>query len=107
MLGVQELPSVGRQASCRLLCSYVLMFLCVSETRLLPNISNQFIDLPQYSVFRCAKGRGGGVCIFVRNNLSATLLPTHTINRPTGVEDVWITMRTEQHENSSNLVKHN
>ncbi len=27
VLGVQELPSVGRQASCRLLCYYDLMFL--------------------------------------------------------------------------------
>ncbi len=67
--------------------------LCVSETWLLPNIPNQFIELSQYSVFRCDKGRGGGVYIFVRNDLSATLLPTHTINRPTGVEDVWITLQ--------------
>ncbi len=30
-VGVQELPSVGRLASCRLLCSYVLMFLWSRE----------------------------------------------------------------------------
>ncbi len=67
--------------------------LCVTETWLLPNIPNQFIDLPQYSVFRSDKSRGGGVCIFVRDYLSATLLPTHSINRPPGVEDVWITIQ--------------
>ncbi len=67
--------------------------LCVSETWLLPNIPNQFIDLPQYNVFRSDKGRGGGVCIFVRDHLSATLLPTHPINKPSGVEDVWITLQ--------------
>ncbi len=67
--------------------------LCVSEMWLFPNIPNQFIDLSQYSVFRCDKGRGGGVCIFVRNDLTATLLPTHTTDRPTGVEDVWITLQ--------------
>ncbi len=31
MLGVQELPSVGRQASCRLLCSYVLVLMCLTN----------------------------------------------------------------------------
>ncbi len=60
----------------------------VSETCLLPIIPNQFNDLPQYSVFRNDESRGGGVCIFVRDYLSATLLPTHTINRPPGIEDV-------------------
>ncbi len=67
--------------------------LCISETWLLPDIPSQFVDLPQYSVFRSDKSRGGGVCIFVRGFLNATLLPTHTVNRPTGVEDVWITIQ--------------
>ncbi len=66
--------------------------LCVSETWLLPNIPNQFIDLPQYSVFRSVKGRGV-VCIFVRDYLSATLLPTHPVNKPPGVKDMWITLQ--------------
>ncbi len=66
---------------------------CVRETWLFPNIQNQFIELPKYSVFRSDKIRGGGLCIFVRDYLSATLLPTHTVNRPTGVGDVWITLQ--------------
>ncbi len=33
------------------------------------------------------------MCIFVRDDLRATLLPTNTVNRPTGVENVWITLQ--------------
>ncbi len=35
-ISVQELPSVGRLASCRLLCSYVLMFLFTTHIRIFP-----------------------------------------------------------------------
>ncbi len=33
------------------------------------------------------------MCIFMTDYLKATMLPTHTVNRPTGVEDVWITLQ--------------
>lgn len=36
--------------------------LCISETWLSPDTPNEHIVIPNYSVYRCDKGRGGGVC---------------------------------------------
>lgn len=41
--------------------------LCISETWLCNNIPNEHIDIPEYIVYRCDKGRGGGVCIYIRD----------------------------------------
>ena len=67
--------------------------LCISETWLLPNMTDKFINIPQYKVFRQDVGRGGGVCIYVRDYLSATLLPPLNNDRPPGVEVVWCTIQ--------------
>ncbi len=75
--------------------------LCVSETWLLPNIPDQLINLPDFNVFRCEKGRGGGACIFVQNSLSVTTQPSHTENLIPGVEDVWVTV---QHRRFSSVI---
>ena len=64
--------------------------LCVSETWLLPETPDKFVNFDNYSIFRCDKGRGGGVCIFVRKTFNVTPLHIH-LDRPTGVEDVWVT----------------
>ena len=40
--------------------------LCISETWLLPYVDDKFISIPNFYVFRHDKGKGGGVCIYVR-----------------------------------------
>lgn len=63
--------------------------LCVSETWLTPNVLDKYVNVPDYAVYRCDKGRGGGVCIYVKKNL--TVMPINTaIDKPDGVEDLWL-----------------
>ena len=66
--------------------------LCVSETWLLPETPDKFVDFDNYAIFRCDKGRGGGSCIFVKNTFTVTPFQTH-IDKPVGVEDVWLTLQ--------------
>ena len=66
--------------------------LCVSETWLIPNILDEYVNIPDYVIYRCDKGRGGGVCIYVKNNLTVTPVNT-TIDKPEGVEDLWVTVQ--------------
>ena len=56
--------------------------LCVSETWLLPTIQSRFINMPGYSVYRCDGGRGGGVCIYVKDVFNVTILSTNLENPP-------------------------
>lgn len=66
--------------------------LCVSESWLAPNSTDDFVKLPGYKIFRRDGGRGGGVCIYVKD-----ILTTNVINfnapRQEGVEDLWVTVQ--------------
>ncbi len=42
--------------------------MCVSETWLSPNVKDEFIYISDFTVFRCNKDRGGGVCIYIRDD---------------------------------------
>lgn len=66
--------------------------LCVSETWLLPNIPNQFIDISNYNIFRYDQGHGGGTCIYVREDLVVTSI-NFDIPRTDGVEDIWLNVQ--------------
>ena len=66
--------------------------LCVSETWLLPETPDKLVHFENYTIFRCDKGRGGGSCIFVKNTFTVTPFQTH-IDKPVGVEDVWLTLQ--------------
>ncbi len=66
--------------------------LCVSETWLLPHTPDSYIHLPGYRVFRCGKGYGGGVCVYVQDTLSSTEI-TCDVARPQGVEDVMVSIQ--------------
>ena len=66
--------------------------LCISETWLLPEMQNSFIGIQGYSIFRCDGGRGGGVCIYVRDNMKVTVL-TPSIEKPPYVEDLWMAIQ--------------
>lgn len=63
--------------------------LCVSETWLIPEILDEHISIPGYVSYRCDKGRGGGVCVFVKNIFKVTRIEVN-IERPTGIEDIWL-----------------
>ena len=66
--------------------------ICISETWLLPLTANRFIDIPGYSVYRCDAGMGGGVCVYVKEDLKVNVL-TPTLHRPENIEDIWMTVQ--------------
>ena len=61
--------------------------LCISESWLLPSVSDHLVNIHGYKIFRCDGGRGGGVCIYVRDDLSATVMNL-SVPKQAGVEDV-------------------
>ena len=69
-----------------------LDILCVSETWLAPNLEDRFVNVPGYSVFRHDRGRGSGVCVYVKQYLTACELNVN-VPKSTEVEDVWITVQ--------------
>ncbi len=69
--------------------------LCVSETFLLPYTPDEYVNIPNYMIFRCDDGRGEGACIYVSDSLNR--IPV-VINNPKklGVEDVWVTAQSKK-----------
>ena len=67
--------------------------LCISETWLLPSLSSSFARVHGYSLYRCDGGRGGGVCIYVRETLKVTVLTPQEIERSPQIEDAWISVQ--------------
>ena len=65
---------------------------CVSESWLLPNLLDDFVNIPGYKIFRCDNGRGGGVYIYVKDILTVNMIDLN-VSRQEGVEDVWITVQ--------------
>ena len=63
--------------------------LCVSETWLLPYIPDEFVNIPNYKVFRCDIGRGAGSCIYAKAVLNPSIMNLNVPRQP-GVEDVWV-----------------
>ena len=66
--------------------------MCISETWLTPVMQNHFIKIPEYSIYRCDGGRGGGVCIYIRDHLKVTCI-TPELERPPLIEDLWMTIQ--------------
>ena len=66
--------------------------LCVSETWLTKDILDQHIAISDFNVYRCDKNRGGGVCIYVRNICTVTVIDVN-IDRVEGIEDLWLTVQ--------------
>ena len=65
----------------------------MSETWLLPEIPNVHVDIPDFNLFRCDNGRGGGVCIYVRNELKVNIIDLSLPKHP-GVEDMWLSVQS-------------
>ena len=68
--------------------------LCIVETWLEPGILDKFINIDGFNVFRQDGGRGGGACIYVRDDLNVKLLNVD-VHREVDldIEDVWITVQ--------------
>ena len=69
--------------------------LCISETWLCNDIPNEHIDIPEYKVYRCDKGRGGGVCLYIKDVYKVVPIEFDTV-RPQGVEDVWVAVQSSK-----------
>ena len=70
-----------------------LDILCISETWLLPVMQDRFINIPNFNVFRCDQGRGGGVCVYVRDTLKTSNINLEIPKNNVKVEDLWITVQ--------------
>lgn len=69
--------------------------LCVSETWLCPLTLNDYVCIPNYNLFRYDKGRGGGVCMYVSDTLTATQVNV-AMDRVEGVEDIWVSVQSSK-----------
>ena len=67
--------------------------LCISESWLLPALDSSLAKIDGYYLYRCDGGRGGGVCIYVRETLKVTALTSQEIVRPPHIEDLWIVVQ--------------
>ncbi len=67
--------------------------LCVTETWLTNDTNDAYIDMPDYNVYRCDKGRGGGACIYVKSTLEVNEVKFDVV-RPQGIEDVWLSVQS-------------
>ena len=66
--------------------------MCICETWLHPNIRNDFISIPSYNVYREDLGRGGGVCIYVKDHLKVNEI-RNCNDRQEGVECIWLSVQ--------------
>ena len=63
-----------------------LNILCASETWLTKDVLDQHIAITEFNVYRCDKSRGGGVCFYVRNSFTVTVINVN-IDRIEGIKD--------------------
>ncbi len=69
--------------------------LCVSETWLLLHTPDEYVNIPNYKIFRCDNGRGAGACMFVNDSLNPIPVVLDNLKQP-GVEDVWVTVQCKK-----------
>lgn len=69
--------------------------LCVSETWVSPHTPSAYVNVPDYDIYRCDKGRGSGVYIYVKQSLGTEVIIT-TITHVTGIEDVWLKIQSRK-----------
>ena len=66
--------------------------LCITETWLESNIKDCLVTISDYAIFRCDLSSGGGVCVYVRDNLSAKLIKSDYSQIP-GMEEIWLNIQ--------------
>lgn len=69
--------------------------LCVSETWLLPTVENRFINIPNFNIFRQDEGRGGGVCVYVRDSLKTSQVHV-SIPKVERVDHIWLDIQSSK-----------
>ncbi len=70
--------------------------LCVSETWLRTNTPAGLVSIPNYVIYRCDNGRGGGVCIYTKKEPKIHLI-TLPVTRQVGVEGVWVSIESNKY----------
>ena len=72
-----------------------LDILCVSETWLDSDTPTRFADIDGFSLYHSDWGRGGGVCIYVKNELTVVQI---NLDLPPclGVEDIWLRVQARK-----------
>ena len=67
--------------------------LCISETWLTPLVENRFVNIPNFNIFRQDTGRGGGVCLYVKDSFKSSQIH---VNFPKieGVEHIWVNIQS-------------
>ena len=66
--------------------------LCICESWLHPSIRNDFINIPSYDIYREDLGRGGGVCVYVKDHLKVNEIRNGNA-RQEGVECIWLSVQ--------------
>ena len=66
--------------------------MCISEAWLSPITPDSHAYIPGYHLYRCDKGRGGGVCIYLKDCFTTKIITCDTA-RPEGVEDIWVSVQ--------------
>ena len=72
-----------------------LDILCISETWLQPNVSDQYIEILDFNVYRHDVGRGAGVCVYVRDYLKVTQINTNTPLME-NIEHIWLSIQSSK-----------
>lgn len=68
--------------------------LCISETWLLEEVNDSFLNISNFNIFRCDYGRGGGVSIYVKDIFKVSKIDVNIPkNVSVKVEDLWITLQ--------------
>ena len=70
--------------------------LCISESWLLPHTPDSFVSIPNYNIFRNDSGRGGGVCMYVKDSLKVNVISLN-LPSPSGIEDIYLSIQYEKH----------
>ena len=69
--------------------------LCISESWLLPTVQDNYININNYNVFRYDTGRGGGVCVYVRNCLKASVINL-SVPKLENVDIIWLNVQSSK-----------
>ena len=69
--------------------------LCISESWLLPSMPSRFVDIEGFTVYRCDEGYGGGVCVYVRNELSVIELHLGLLYNEK-IQDIWLQIQSRK-----------
>ena len=66
--------------------------LCVSETWFYPFMSDACINIPSYNLYREDYGRGGGVCLFIKDHLKVNVI-NNRMEKQDGIEAKWLSVQ--------------